>query len=104
MEELKVNAGEIVGVGVPLLRVLAIAGRFRTGRTLGLDPLTRAAFAMAGASVLLGSLPEMGRIPWPPGPPHLLPALLRAGAFLAWLADHWPAIRDPGNGFTRETS
>lgn len=82
------------GLGLGVLAVLAIAGRFHTGQGLGFTPLTRAAFLMAGASVLLRSLPEMGLAPWPPGPPHLLAALLWAGGFLAWLADYWPALSD----------
>lgn len=83
------------GLGTGVLSVLSIAGRFHTGRTLGFGPLTKAAFLMAWASVLLRSLPEMGLAPWPPGPPYLAAALLWAGAFLAWLADYWPTIRDP---------
>ncbi len=73
--------------------MLAIAGRFHTGQGLGLNRPTRAAFVLAGLAVLLRALPEMGLMPWPPGPLHLLAALLWAAAFLLWLADYWPAIR-----------
>ncbi|WP_449044851.1 NnrS family protein [Paracoccus versutus] len=81
------------GLGLGVLAVLAIAGRFHTGQGLGLHRPTRAAFVLAGLAVLLRALPEMGLMPWPPGPLHLLAALLWAAAFLLWLADYWPAIR-----------
>ncbi|REF72219.1 MULTISPECIES: NnrS family protein [Paracoccus] len=81
------------GLGLGVLAVLAIAGRFHTGQGLGLNRPTRAAFVLAGLAVLLRALPEMGLMPWPPGPLHLLAALLWAAAFLLWLADYWPAIR-----------
>lgn len=81
------------GLGLGVLAVLAIAGRFHTGQGLGLNLPTRAAFVLAGLAVLLRALPEMGLMPWPPGPLHLLAALLWAAAFLLWLADYWPAIR-----------
>ncbi|SFY41302.1 uncharacterized protein involved in response to NO [Paracoccus pantotrophus] len=81
------------GLGLGVLAVLAIAGRFHTGQGLGLNWPTRAAFVLAGLAVLLRALPEMGLMPWPPGPLHLLAALLWAAAFLLWLADYWPAIR-----------
>lgn len=83
------------GLGLAVLAVLAIAGRFHTGQGLGLNLPTRAAFVMAGLAAILRALPEMGLIPWPPGPLHLIAALFWAGAFLAWLFDYWPAIRDP---------
>lgn len=83
------------GLGLGVLAVLAIAGRFHTGQGLGLALPTRAALATAAAATLLRALPEMGLAPWPPGPLHLLAALLWCAAFLAWLADYWPAIRDP---------
>lgn len=83
------------GLGLGVLAVLAIAGRFHTGQGLGLSLPTRAGFALAALATLLRALPEMGLIPWPPGPLHLLAALMWAAAFLAWLADYWPAIRDP---------
>lgn len=86
------------GLGLGVLAVLSIAGRFHTGQGLGMARLTRVAFLMAAAAALLRALPEMGLIPWPPGPLHLASALLWAGAFLAWLADAWPALSDPARG------
>ncbi|MFV0408526.1 MAG: NnrS family protein [Paracoccus sp. (in: a-proteobacteria)] len=83
------------GLGLGVLAVLAIAGRFHTGQGLGLNLATRAAFAMLALASLLRALPEMGLMPWPPGPVHLLAAVLWAGAFLAWLSDYWSAFRDP---------
>ncbi|WP_287883131.1 MULTISPECIES: NnrS family protein [Paracoccus] len=80
------------GLGLGVLAVLAIAGRFHTGQGLGLNWQTRAAFVLAAAAVLLRALPEMGLMPWPPGPLHLVAAVLWAAAFLLWLADYWPAI------------
>lgn len=84
------------GLGLGVLAVLAIAGRFHTGQGLGLNLPTRAAFALAAVAVLLRALPDMGLAPWPPGPLHLLAAILWAAAFLLWLADYWPAIRRLG--------
>ena len=81
------------GLGLGVLAVLAIAGRFHTAQGLGLHLPTRAGFVLAGAAALLRALPEMGLMPWPPGPPHLLASVLWALAFLLWLADYWPAIR-----------
>lgn len=83
------------GLGLGVLAVLAIAGRFHTGQGLGLNRATRAAFALAGAAALLRALPEMGLLPWPPGPLHGLAALAWAAAFLLWLADYWPALNAP---------
>lgn len=83
------------GLGLGVLAVLAIAGRFHTGQGLGLNRLTRAAFVLAAASVLIRALPEMGLTPPPPGPPYLVPALMWAVAFLMWFADYWPAISRP---------
>lgn len=80
------------GLGLGVLAVLAIAGRFHTGQGLGFNLPTRAGFVMAAAATLLRALPEMGLMPWPPGPLHLLAAILWAAAFLLWLADYWPAI------------
>lgn len=81
------------GLGLGVLAVLAIAGRFHTGQGLGFNLLTRAGFVLAGAAVLLRALPEMGLMPWPPGPLHLIASILWAAGFLLWLADYWPAIR-----------
>lgn len=83
------------GLGQGVLAVLAIAGRFHTGQGLGLTRRTRLAFVLAGLAALLRALPEMGLTPWPPGPAHLVAALLWALAFGLWLHDYWPAIRDP---------
>ncbi|MFC3703630.1 NnrS family protein [Devosia honganensis] len=82
------------GLGLGVLAVLAIAGRFHTGQGLGLHWQTQAAFLLAGAAALLRALPEMGFMPWPPGPLHLLSALLWAAAFALWLQDYWPALSD----------
>ena len=84
------------GLGLGVLAVLAIAGRFHTGQGLGLNLATRAGFALAAAAVLLRALPDMGLAPWPPGPLHLLAAILWAAGFLLWLVDYWPAIRRLG--------
>lgn len=81
------------GLGLGVLAVLAIAGRFHTGQGLGLNLSTRAGLVLAGTAALLRALPEMGLAPWPPGPLHLLASVLWAAAFLLWLADYWPAFR-----------
>lgn len=81
------------GLGLGVLAVLAIAGRFHTGQGLGLNLRTRAAFLLAGAAAVLRALPEFGLLPSLPGPPHLIASVLWAAAFLLWLADYWPAIR-----------
>lgn len=80
------------GLGLAVLAVLAIAGRFHTGQGLGLNLPTRAAFALVVIATALRSLPEMGFLPWPPGPLHLISSLCWAAAFLLWLADYWPSI------------
>lgn len=83
------------GLGLGVLAVLAIAGRFHTGQGLGLHWQTSLAFVLAGAAALLRVLPEMGWMPWPPGPLHLFSALFWATSFLLWLHDYWPALSDP---------
>ena len=83
------------GLGLGVLAVLAIAGRFHTGQGLGLSRRTRAAFALVALATLLRVLPEMGLMPSPPGPLHGIAALAWAAGFLLWLWDHWPALRDP---------
>lgn len=82
------------GLGLGVLAVLAIAGRFHTGQGLGLSRRTRAAFALIALATFLRVLPEMGLMPWPPGPLHAIAALAWAAGFLLWLWDYWPAIRD----------
>ncbi|MFT0531319.1 NnrS family protein [Castellaniella hirudinis] len=84
----------IGGLGLGVLAVLAVAGRFHTGQGLGLHWRTKLAFLLAAAAALLRALPEMGWMPWPPGPLHLLPALCWAAAFAFWLVDYWPALSD----------
>lgn len=81
------------GLGLGVLAVLAIAGRFHTGQGLGLNLPTRVAFLLAGAATLLRALPEFGLLQALPGPPHLIASILWSGAFLLWLANYWPAIR-----------
>lgn len=80
------------GLGLAVLAVLAIAGRFHTGQGLGLNPATKAAFALVVIAAALRSLPEMGLLPWPPGPLHLISSMCWGAAFLLWLADYWPSI------------
>jgi len=83
------------GIGFGVLSVFAIAGKFHSGQKLGQSWLTvAAAWALAGA-IVLRALPEMGLIPWPPGPPYLLASLLWAAAFLMWLADYRKTLIDP---------
>ena len=55
-----------------------------------LPPVT----ALIALATCLRVLPEMGLIPWPPGPLHAASALAWAAAFLLWVWDYWPAIRD----------
>lgn len=81
------------GLGLGVLAVLAIAGRFHTGQDLGLNGMTRGAFLLAGMAVLLRVLPEMGLAPWPPGPIHGLAALCWMLALGLWLADYGPSLR-----------
>ncbi|WP_112310170.1 NnrS family protein [Pseudogemmobacter bohemicus] len=83
------------GPGLGVLAVLAIAGRFHTGQGLGLSRRTRAGFALIALATCLRALPEMGLLPWPPGPLHGFAALAWAAGFLLWLWDYWPALRDP---------
>ncbi|MBJ2153125.1 NnrS family protein [Paracoccus sp. IB05] len=83
------------GLGLGVLAVLAIAGRFHTGQGLGLSRRTRAAFALIALATCLRVLPEMELMPWPLGPLHGLAALAWAAEFLLWLWDYWPALRDP---------
>ena len=83
------------GLGLGVLAVLAIAGRFHTGQGLGLSHRTRVAFGLVALATLLRVLPEMGLMPSPPGPLHGIAALAWAAGFLLWLWDYWPALRDP---------
>lgn len=83
------------GIGFGVISVFAIAGKFHTGQKLGQGwPTVLAAWSLA-AAVLLRALPEMGLLPWPPGPPYLLASLLWAAGFLLWLADYRRVLVDP---------
>ncbi|WP_323039878.1 NnrS family protein [Gemmobacter sp.] len=86
------------GLGLGVLAVFAIAGRFHSGQALGFHWPTRLAFGLVALSALLRALPEMGLIPWPPGPLHLLAAVFWAAAFGLWLWDFWPSLRYRGIG------
>ena len=83
------------GLGVGVLVVMSIAGRFHTGHALGQNPATRLAFVLLVLAVCLRTLPPMGLLPWPPGPVHLLAATAWCAAFLLWLADYWPLLSAP---------
>jgi len=78
-----------------VISVFSIAGKFHTGQRLGQGWLTRIAYLAIGVAVALRALPEMGLMPWPPGPPYLLASLLWAAAFALWLVDYLPALLDP---------
>ena len=94
LEKRTLSGQELRSILLGVLAVLAIAGRFHTGQGLGFSRRTRAAFALIALATCLRVLPEMGLIPWPPGPLHAASALAWAAAFLLWLWDYWPAIRD----------
>ena len=82
------------GIGFGVISVFAIAGKFHTGQKLGQGwPTVLAAWSLA-AAILLRALPEMGLMPWPPGPQHLLASVLWAAGFLLWLADYWRVLVD----------
>lgn len=83
------------GLGVGVLAVMSIAGRFHTGHALGQNLATRVAFVLLLLAVSLRTLPPMGLLPWPPGPVHLLAATAWCAAFLLWLADYWPLLSAP---------
>lgn len=83
------------GLGLGVLSVLAIAGRFHTGQGLGLSVPTRLGFGFVASATLMRALPEMGLEMPLPGPLHGLAAVAWAAGFLLWLWDYWPAIRDP---------
>ena len=80
------------GLGLAVLAVLSIAGRFHTGQGLGLNWPTKAAFIMIIVGTTLRAMPEMGLLPLPPGPLHLLASCFWALAFIAWLYDYWPSL------------
>lgn len=83
------------GLGVGVLSVFAIAGLMHTGRTLPLPRLAVIALVLMVGAVLLRVLPELGVLPWPPGPPYALAATIWATAFLVWLKGYWPYLSKP---------
>lgn len=84
------------GLGLGVLAVFTIAGLRHTGRPLGTSAPVRIAFAALAAATLLRVLPELGLMPFPPGPPYAVPALLWAVAFLLWLKVYWAYLSRPG--------
>ncbi len=80
------------GLGLGVLAVFSLAGRLHTGRDLGLGLPTRLAFICLVAAVATRALPAMGLMPWPPGPPYALTAILWALAFGLWLWEYWPML------------
>ena len=83
------------GIGFGVISVFAIAGKFHTGQRLGQGWMTVLAAWSLALAILLRALPEMGLLPWPPGPPYLLASLLWAAGFLLWLADYRRVLVDP---------
>ncbi len=84
------------GLGLGVLAVFTIAGLRHTGRPLGTSVPVRIAFLAMVAATLLRALPELGLMPFPPGSPYAVPALLWAVAFLLWLKVYWPYLSRPG--------
>ena len=89
------------GLGLGVLAVFAIAGLFHTGRSLPLPRAARLAFALLVLGALARTLPDLGVLPDPPGPPYAMASVLWAAAFLVWLRTYWPFLsrpRRPGSG------
>lgn len=82
------------GLGLGVLAVFTIAGLMHTGRKLPVPGTARAAFALVLAGTLLRVLPELGALPFTPGPPHAAVGLWAAG-FLLWLRYYWPMLSSP---------
>ena len=77
-------------------REMTSAGLRHTGKPLGFALWTKAALLCLVTGVILRALPGLGLMPPLPGPPHAIPAILWASAFLAWLKVYWPALTDAG--------
>lgn len=86
------------GLGLGVLAVFSIAGLMHTGRTLPLPKSAPVFFLLAIAAVMLRTLPDLGVMPQPPGPSHVLASLLWAAAFLVWLKAYWPFLSRPKAG------
>lgn len=80
------------GLGLGVLAVMSIAGRFHTSQGLGLNRATKLAFALILVSTLLRVLPDIVQLPWPSRVPHLVASVLWASAFAVWLWDYWPSL------------
>ncbi len=83
------------GLGLAVLAVFTIAGRVHAGQPLGLSRLARVSLLLLVIAVALRGLPDLGVVPPPPGPPHVLASAVWALAFLIWLTADWPHLSDP---------
>lgn len=83
------------GLGLAVLTVFAVAGLMHTGRRLAFPRTVPAAFSLLVAASALRVLPDLGVMPFPPGPPHFLAAVLWAAAFLLWTWTYWPILSRP---------
>lgn len=86
------------GLGLAVMTVFAVAGLFHTGRGFPFPRPVGLAFVLILAAVALRVLPDMGLMPWPPGPPHLWASLLWAGGLGLWLKTYWPFLSRPKKG------
>lgn len=83
------------GLGLSLLTVFAVAGLFHTGRTFPFPRTVPVAFVLILAAMTVRVLPDMGWMPAPPGPSHVVAAALWAAGFLVWLKTYWPFLSRP---------
>src|SRR5690606_38616352 len=83
------------GLGLGVMAVFSIAGLLHAGKALHFSGSTCTAFCMLVIAVALRVLPDLGLMPYPPGPAYALPAMLWAAAFLIWLRAYWPILSDP---------
>lgn len=83
------------GLGLGVLTVLSVAGLMHTGRPLVFPRTVPVAFALLIVATALRTLPELGLLPVPLGPPHALAAVCWAAAFLTWTWSYWPVLSRP---------